>query len=90
MKHHETIAADEYRYRIIIEHAEEGGYVVTCPSLRGVVTEGETLEEARTMAADAIAGYLELLREDGRPIPESDEPVSEPILEEVTVKLARA
>ena len=55
----------------MIEPAEEGGYVVTCPRLRGVVTQGETLDEARAMAADAIAGYLELLREDGLPIPPS-------------------
>ena len=62
---HEAPRDDRRRrvpHRIIIEPAEEGGYVVTCPSLRGVVTEGETLEEARAMAADAIAGYLELLR----------------------------
>jgi antitoxin HicB len=90
MKCQRTVAADEYRYRIIIEPAEEGGYVVTCPSLRGVVTEGETLEEARAMAVDAITAYLGLLREDGWPIPESDEPASKPILGDVTVELARA
>jgi predicted RNase H-like HicB family nuclease len=38
---------------------EGGGFVVTVPSLPGVVTEGDTLEEARTQAADAIRGYLE-------------------------------
>ena len=90
MMRHETVTADEYTYRIIIEPAEEGGYVVTCPTLRGVVTEGETLQEARAMAADAIQGYLELLREDGLPIPESDVPAAKPIIEEVTVKLARS
>jgi antitoxin HicB len=35
----------------------------------GVVTEGETSEEARRMAKDAIEGYLESLRQDGQPIP---------------------
>jgi antitoxin HicB len=46
-----------------------GGYVVTCPALPGLVTEGGTLEEAREMATDAIQGYLESLKKDGEPIP---------------------
>ena len=58
-----------YNFTVLFEPAEEGGYVVTCPALPGLVTEGDTLEEARTMAADAIRGYLESLRKDGQPIP---------------------
>ena len=87
MAHQESIRTNEYAYNILIEPAEEGGYVVTCPSLRGLATQGETLEEARAMAADAIEGYLELLREDGLSIPASDELFSEPIHDRVTVKL---
>ena len=48
---------------------ETGGYVGTCPALPGLVTEGDTLEEAREMAADAIRGYVESLQKDGAPIP---------------------
>ena len=87
MTRSESIATYEFSYTIIIEPAEEGGYVVTCPSLRGVATQGETLEEARAMAADAIQGYLECLREDGLSIPPSDQPLAEPIRDRVTVKL---
>lgn len=47
----------------------------------------ETLEEARAMAADAIEGYLELLREDGLPLPASDEPSAGPFRDRVTIKL---
>ena len=47
---------------------EAGGYVVTCAALPGLVTEGDTLEEARAMAMDAIQGYLESLRKHGEPI----------------------
>ena len=57
-----------YTYTVILEPEPEGGYVVHCPSLPGVVTEGETVEEALAMARDAIAGYLESLRKDGLPI----------------------
>ena len=59
----------EYRYTAVYEPAEEGGYVVTVPALPGLVTEGDTLEEARAMAKDAIRGYLESLRKHGEAIP---------------------
>ena len=49
---------------MLFEPAEEGGYVVACPALPGLVTEGDTLEEARAMAEDALRLYLETLRED--------------------------
>src|SRR5450756_3146155 len=37
----------EYNYTVLFEPAEEGGFVATCPALPGLVTEGDTLEEAR-------------------------------------------
>jgi antitoxin HicB len=62
-------ANGRYSFTMLFEPAKEGGYVVTCPALPGLVTEGDTLEEARPMAADALRGYLESLLEDGRSIP---------------------
>ena len=53
----------------LFEPAEEGGYTVTCPTLPGLVTEGDTFEEALAMAAEAIQGYIESLAADGLPIP---------------------
>ena len=77
----------EYRYTVVFEPAEEGGYVVTVPALPGLVTEGDSLPEAREMAKDAIRGYLESLRQHGEEIPlEQGEPVTERIL----VSLSRA
>ena len=70
-------------YKVILTPDETGGYVVTCPALPGLVTEGDTLEEAREMAADAIRGYLESLQKDGAPIPADNS-----ITEEVTVEVA--
>jgi antitoxin HicB len=58
-----------YHFTVIIEPAEEGGYCVFVPALKGLATQGETLEEARAMARDAISGYLELLTAYGQPIP---------------------
>ena len=83
----ETLDITEYRYTVVFEPAEEGGFVVTVPALPGPVTEGDSLEEAREMAKDAIRGYLESLRKHGEEIPlEQGEPVTERIL----VSLSRA
>ena len=60
-----------------------GGYVVTCPALPGLVTEGDTLEQARLMATDAIQGYLESLKKHGEPIP-TDESITEQVAVEVS------
>jgi hypothetical protein len=57
IKQTETVHRGTYRYTAIFEPAEEGGYVVTIPALNGLTTEGDTLEEARAMAADAIRCY---------------------------------
>jgi predicted RNase H-like HicB family nuclease len=59
----------EYAYTVLFEPAEEGGYVGTCPALPGLVTEGDTLDEARSMALDAIRAHLESLRKDHLPVP---------------------
>jgi antitoxin HicB len=79
-KLHEEITT-EYSFTVVFEPAQEGGYTVTCPALPGLVTEGDTLEEARAMAEDAIRAYLASLRKDRAEIPPDidDEPVKERI-----------
>jgi predicted RNase H-like HicB family nuclease len=59
---------------------EAGGYTAHIPAL-GIVTEGESLAEARTMARDAIEGRIAVLRELNQPIPKDVEP------EQVEVKV---
>ena len=76
-----------YSFTVLFEPAEEGGYVATCPALPGLVTEGDTLEEARANARDAIHGYLESLAMDGEPLPSDKEILLEPVKEKVTVAL---
>jgi predicted RNase H-like HicB family nuclease len=83
----ETLDITEYRYTVVFEPAEEGGYVVTVPALPGLVTEGDSLAEAREMAKDAIRGYLESLRKHGEEIPLEQ---GEPVTERVLVSLSRA
>ena len=46
-------------YPVILEKdEEEGGFVVTCPLLKGCVSQGETEEEALKNIKDAISLYL--------------------------------
>jgi predicted RNase H-like HicB family nuclease len=84
------VSTQEYTYTVVFEPAEEGGYIATCPALSGLTTQGETLEEARAMAIEAIEGYLEVLREEGRPIPPSETPPAGPVKEKITVQLTAA
>ena len=47
----------------------EGGYTVTVPSLPGCVTWGETIEEAKKMAKEAILLYVEDMEANNEKIP---------------------
>src|SRR4051812_17430812 len=89
MSRSEPITAAEYTYTVLLQPEPEGGFTVTCPSLPGLVTYGETVEEARAMAAEAIECYLESMQKDGLPLPESDTAAA-PRAEPVSVKLAMA
>lgn len=60
-------------YNVIFRPEPEGGFTVIVPSLPGCITYGESLAEAKAMASDAIALYLESLIEDGEPIPSDEE-----------------
>jgi predicted RNase H-like HicB family nuclease len=60
-----------YRYTIILHpEPEDGGYSVTVPALPGCLAQGDTLEEAITLAKEAIALHVMALREEGEPVPE--------------------
>ena len=56
-------------YEVILQPEPEGGFSVFVPELPSVATQGETRDEALAMAKDAIEGYLEVMEEDGLPIP---------------------
>jgi len=64
-------------YRVHIEPAEEGGYIVSVPILPGCLTQGDTYEEALIMAKDAIACYIRGLLDLGKPIPLEKEDAAE-------------
>jgi antitoxin HicB len=57
-----------YRYAVIFQPLKEGGYNVFFPAIPEICTFGETLEEARGMAEDALRCYLESALKEGEPL----------------------
>lgn len=60
-------------YRIRLMKEKEGGYTVIVPALPGCITFGETIDEAITMAREAIEGYIETLIELGKEVPKDND-----------------
>ena len=60
-------------YRIVLRKEPEGTYTATVPALPGCITWGETVEHALEMAKEAIKGYIEVLQEEGEPVPDDNE-----------------
>jgi predicted RNase H-like HicB family nuclease len=50
---------------LIFAPQEEGGYSVYVPELPGLHTQGEDMDDALANAEEAVALYVEGLREDG-------------------------
>jgi antitoxin HicB len=61
--------------QVILTAEEDGGYSVSVPSLPGCYSQGDTLDEALANIKEAIEGYIQLLEEDGKPIPEDFPPL---------------
>lgn len=70
----------EYRYTVLFEPLDEGGYNVIVPAIPEICTFGQTLEEARKMAEDAIRCFLESALRTGEPIPKDIELTKEQIV----------
>jgi antitoxin HicB len=60
----------EYGYTTVFEPLPEGGFSVLVPAIPEICTFGETLEEAREMARDAIRCYLESALKTGERLPD--------------------
>jgi predicted RNase H-like HicB family nuclease len=50
------------QYSVVLHtDAEDGGYWIECPALRGCASQGDTVEESLAMIKDAIKGHLEVV-----------------------------
>ncbi len=71
-----------YKFKVLLEANESGGYTVSVPLLPGCISEGDTKVDAIANIREAIALYIESLQADGEPIP-SEEHVEEAVVEVV-------
>ena len=70
----------------VFDPAEEGGYNVSFPDFPGCVTFGKTFEEAKEMAHEALALWIEELESTKQAIPIK---IARPLIDEIMVPLPR-
>lgn len=68
----QTIGALHAQYSCTFRPDAEGGYQVRCPAFPGLVTSGDTLEEARANALEALELCFDAYQEKGWPLPPSE------------------
>jgi predicted RNase H-like HicB family nuclease len=51
-------------FKVVLQEAEEGGYIVSCPALPGCHSQGDSTEEALKNIKEAIVGCLDSLAEE--------------------------
>jgi antitoxin HicB len=73
-----------YNYTVVYEQLSEGGYNVIVPAIPEICTYGETLDEARAMAKDAVQCFIESAIKAGEAIPQDVKPT----VEELAITLA--
>jgi len=56
-------------YLVIFEQAPDGTIWAKVPDLDRCYSSGDTIDQAKENVKDAIALYIEDLKEDGKPIP---------------------
>ena len=64
--------ANTYTFAAVFTAEADGGYSVRFPQLDGCYTQGDSFEEARREAVDAMSLHLYGMEQDGEAIPEPD------------------
>jgi predicted RNase H-like HicB family nuclease len=68
-------------YIAIIHKDRDSDFGVSFPDFPGCITAGQTLDEAKDMAREALSGHIQVMRETGEQIPDPsslDEVMSDP------------
>jgi len=66
-----------HEFLAVICPEEEGGFSAVALFIPGVISQGETIEEARTNIREAFEALLESCKRRGEPLPSSASPVIE-------------
>ena len=67
----EAVTENIYRLPLVLEPQPEGGWTITYPVLRGLITEADTIGEIVPNVTDAIEGYKNL----NKPLPKVLQPI---------------
>ncbi len=57
------------KFHVTLQRESQGGFVVRCLELPGAMSEGETEADALANIRDAILTILDMMREQGEPVP---------------------
>ncbi|MCL4281283.1 MAG: type II toxin-antitoxin system HicB family antitoxin [Flavobacteriales bacterium] len=57
-------------YRVLLTKEPEGGFTVNVPALPGCVTYGDSIDQAMSLAQEAIELYVETLQAQGEHVPD--------------------
>lgn len=78
--------SETMRYRVVFEGSDGEGYSAYVPDLPVCVAAGDTIEETKALIAEAVGFHLELMEEEGLPIPDPTPAIPEQILEVATAQ----
>lgn len=59
-------------YRIVLRKEPEATYTATVPALPGCITWGNDIDHALEKVEESIEGYIEVLKEEGEPVPDDN------------------
>jgi predicted RNase H-like HicB family nuclease len=71
---------NKLKLTIVYTPCEEGGYTAYIKEIRGVISEGETKEEARANVLDALGLMLDLDREESEYSENTENKISDELL----------
>lgn len=66
-----------YKLPLVLDPQPEGGYVVTCPLVPELISEGDSVDDALRNASDALSAIIEGLEAAGRPLPPALQPFAD-------------
>lgn len=79
-----------YIYPAVFHANDDGSYTVIFPDLPGCITEGKDLENALSMAQDALYAWMEYTVENGESVPAASRPRDVQVSDAEFVNLIRA
>lgn len=71
----EAVTENIYRLPLVSEPQPEGGWTITCPILRGLITEADTVDEIVPNVTDGLEALIEGYEESNLPLPKILQPV---------------